>query len=60
LSQPSVETLGYYHLSLRGSDNTFSLEITAPQKAVQQSFAPYLSAIRIRPYRVHKSYSLAW
>jgi hypothetical protein len=35
LSQPSVETLGYYHLSLRGSDNTFSLEITAPQKAVQ-------------------------
>jgi hypothetical protein len=35
LSPPSVETLGYYPLSLRDNDNTFSLEITAPQKPVQ-------------------------
>jgi hypothetical protein len=33
-SPPSVETLSYYHLSLRDKDNTFSLDITAPQKSV--------------------------
>jgi hypothetical protein len=33
---PSVETLGYYRLSLRDNNNTFSLEITAPQKPVSK------------------------
>jgi hypothetical protein len=60
LSQPSAETLGYCPLSLRDNDNTFSLDITAPQKPVQQSLAPYLSAIRDGVVRVSRSECSFW
>ena len=54
-SQSSVETLGYFRLSLRDNDAKVPLEITSRQGSVQQSFRPYLNAIRLPPTLLGRS-----